>query len=194
MPDRRWVLMTGLAGLAVISGGPSAAQGDVAGDVAQRFIRDLLATAQSGNEAAVTEFLRSRVDTAYGFQVAFADVPSITPGQRQRLSELLLRFIAREAVLVADIARNGQMRVVTARPVEAGTLVEGMFRDSAGEYPFNVLVANDPATGRFLVRDMGSPRQSSVVSKLAYATQSLQIATPDAEVWITAFEQALGSP
>ena len=74
---------------------------------------------------------------------------------------------------------------------DAGTMVEATYRDSAGEYPFNVLVGRELVGGRLLIRDMGSPRVNSVVTKLTAATVSLAQASPDANVWITAFERAL---
>jgi hypothetical protein len=42
------------------------------------------------------------------------------------------------------------------------------------------------------VRDFGSERDSSVVTKLAYATNSLQAVTSDTDIWIRSFEEVLG--
>lgn len=81
--------------------------------------------------------------------------------------------------------------MVGTSETDVGTMVEMLFRDGHGDYPFGVLVGRDRDGGRLLIRDIGSPRQSSVVANLTYATQSLSQASPDADVWISAFEGAL---
>jgi hypothetical protein len=138
-------------------------------------------------------FLRPRIDTEYGYRVAFEPVTGIvSPAQRERLGNLMVRFIAREAVVIGQVGQDGQVRFDRTRETDAGTEVELTYRDANGEYPMTVLVSRSLVDGRLLIRDVGSPELSSVVSKLRYATQSLAAATPDADIWITAFEQALG--
>lgn len=172
--------------------GATLAQSDLPRQTAETFINDMIATSRLNDRARMTAFLRERVDTSYAFDVAFAPVTDVVSGgQRERLSNLILAFIAGEALVLADAAGSGEMRFDTTSNTEAGTLIQGTYRDGAGEYPFNVLVSSELRNGRLLIKDMGSPRVSTVVTRLAYATTSLAQATPDANVWITAFERAL---
>lgn len=115
----------------------------------------------------------------------------VSERQKRRLFDLMIQFVSMEVLILSDYANGGRMEVEGMRRVDGGTLVEATFSDRHGDYPFNVLVARPSVGGQLMVRDMGSPRQSSVMTKLAYATQSLSRVTPDAEVWISAFEDTL---
>lgn len=186
------LLVAGLAA-AFGTGAVGQASGEMASNAARSFIDDLLAVSVRNDVGAMDAFLRERVDTRFAFETAFAPVDGIvSPGQKDRLAALMLRFLAREALAVGEVARGGEFQLAGTERVEAGTLVEGMFRDAAGDYPFTVLVGPESADGRQLILDFGSPRASTVVTRLAYATNALAQVSPDAEVWITAFEQAVG--
>lgn len=178
--------------LLVCAAGSAVAQTDLARQTAETFIDEMIVTARSQDRSQMEAFLRDRIDTDYAFDVAFAPVTGVvSPGQRERLANLMLRFTAGEAIFLAQYAQSGELRFDGSTRTDAGTMVEATYRDAAGEYPFNVLVGRDLVGGRLLIRDMGSPRVNSVVTKLTAATTSLAQATPDANVWITAFERAL---
>lgn len=188
-----WLLRSFLLPMGFVVATSVGAFAQDARQTAQTFVDGMLRVSDARDVTAMEAFLRENIDTSYGFEIAFAPVTgAVSPSQRDRLSALLLRFMAREAVLVGSVGRGGELRLVGTSEIEAGTMVEMNFRDSNGEYPFGVLVGRERENGRLLVRDMGSPRQSSVVTKLTYATQSLSLASPDANVWISAFEGALG--
>lgn len=159
---------------------------------AEAFVDGLLEMSGSQDVSAMEAYLRENIDTDYGFDVAFRPVTGVvSSAQRQRLSALMLRFMARESVVIGTVGRGGNVTMVGTSETDVGTMVEMLFRDGHGDYPFGVLVGRDRDGGRLLIRDIGSPRQSSVVANLTYATQSLSQASPDADVWISAFEGAL---
>ena len=188
--DRRCLLMSFAGVFALAFGVPAGAQSRGTGDFASRFLRDLLRVAQSGSVGAVSEYLRDRVDTQYAFDNAFEGIAA-GEGQKRRLAELVLLFLSREAIMLADMSQGGQMRVSGSRSVEQGTMVDVAYRDAAGDYPLFVLVGEGEQLGSNLVKDFGSSEESSVVSRLAYAMQSLQQVTPDADVWIESFSRSL---
>lgn len=160
---------------------------------AEAFVDGLLDLSGSRDVTAMEAYLRENIDTDYGFEVAFRPVTGVvSSAQRERLSALMLRFIARESVVIGTVGRGGDVSIVGTSESQLGTMVEMVYRDDDGDYPFGVLVGPNREGGRLLIRDVGSPRQSSVVSNLTYATQSLAQASPDADVWISAFEDALG--
>jgi len=167
------------------------AQDRTAEGFAVRFLTDLVQIANGGQPARVREHLRPIIDTKYAFDTAFAGI-RISDGQRQRLTELMLTFLAREAILVAEYAQGGQLRSESSRSVQLGTMVNLTYRDNHGPYPLNVLLARSDTGVGYLVRDFGSERDSSVVTKLAYATNSLQAVTSDTDIWIRSFEEVLG--
>lgn len=191
MLDRRTALMGLLGGIPALAlATPSLAQGRGAGDFASGFLADLMQVAGGGSVGAVNEYLRGRVDTQYAFDVAFAGIGA-NEGEKRRLAELMMQFLSREAVMLAAMAKGGSMRLNGSRVVEQGTMVNVSYRDSSGPYPLFVLVGEGEQFGTHLVRDFGSSEESSVVTKLAYATRSLQQVTPDAGVWIGSFERSL---
>ena len=182
---------------ALVLARPSAAlaqsSDDLAGQEARRFVADLMAVGGRDDPAAMEAFLRERVDLGRAFDAAFEPVSGVvSSGQRERLTELMTRFMAREALMVADMARGGEFQLTGTRRGEDGIQVEGVFRDAAGDYPFTVLMGEGAMGSRPPVLDLGSPRASSVVAKLRYTTTSLALVTTDADLWIEAFEKAVG--
>lgn len=163
-----------------------------ASEAARTFIEDLMQVAAQGDVAIMDAFLRERVETGWAFEKAFAPVDgTMSASQRERLAAAMLRFLAGETLVVAGLASQGGYRLSGTRRAEDGTLVEGVFRDAAGDYPFAVLVGAETGSGRQLIRDFGSSQASSVVARLTYATDAISQVSPDAEVWITAFERAV---
>lgn len=169
---------------------PVTAQDRTAEGYAVRFLTDLVQVASGGQPATVREHLRPIIDMQYAFDTAFAGI-RISDAQRERLTELMMTFLAREAILVADYARSGQLRAEASRSVQLGTMVDITYRDSHGPYPLSVLLARSDRGVGYLVRDFGSEKDSSVVTKLAYATNSLQAITSDTDIWIGSFEEVL---
>ena len=172
---------------------PAQSSDELAGQEARRFVADLMAVGGRDDPAAMEAFLRDRVDLSHAFDAAFEPVNGVvSQGQRERLTELMIRFMAREALMVADMAGGGEFQLTGTRRGEGGIQVEGVFRDAAGDYPFTVLMGEGAMGATPPVRDLGSPRASSVVSKLRYTTTSLALVTTDADLWIEAFEKAVG--
>lgn len=189
-----WSIRNVLLAVGLVMSMSSAALAQDARATAEAFVDGLLELSGSQDVSAMEAYLRENIDTSYGFDVAFRPVTGIVSGaQRERLSALMLRFIARESVVIGTVGRGGDVTMVGTSETDVGTIVEMLYRDSDGDYPFGVLVSRDRNNnGRLMIRDVGSPRQSSVVANLTYATQSLSQASPDADVWISAFESALG--
>jgi hypothetical protein len=188
---RRDVLTGFLALLGATGSVPRAmAQDRTAEGYAVQFLTDLVQVASGGQPATVREHLRPIIDMQYAFDTAFAGI-RISDGQRERLTELMLTFLAREAILVAEYAQGGQLRAEGSRSVQLGTKVDLTYRDSHGPYPLSVLLVRSDRGGGYLVRDFGSERASSVVTKLAYVTNSLQAVTSDTDIWIRSFEEVL---
>ena len=193
MRRRTFVAAAAALLLAHPAAAPAQSSDEIAGQEARRFLADLIATGAGGDAAAMEAFLRDRVDMGYAFDAAFEPVAGIvTQGQRQRLTELMMRFMSREALMVADMARGGEFRLTGTRRGEDGIQVEGVFHDAAGNYPFFVLMGEGAMGARPPILDLGSPLASSVVAKLRYATTSLALVTTDADLWIEAFEKAVG--
>lgn len=189
---KRRFLLSGLASMGTLALAlPVIAQESTAEGYAVRFLTELVQVASGGQPATVREHLRPIIDMQYAFDTAFAGI-RISDGQRQRLTELMLTFLAREAILVAEYAQRGQLRSESSRSVQLGTMVNLTYRDNHGPYPLNVLLARSDTGVGYLVRDFGSERDSSVVTKLAYATNSLQAVTSDTDIWIRSFEEVLG--
>lgn len=189
---KRRTFVAGLLMAGVTVGSPAVAQSAQERQKAEEFLRGILGAARGRSRAPVEQFIRQNVDLQYGYEMAVAPAAGIvSEGQRQRLFDLMIKFVSMEVLILADYANGGRVRMEGTRRTDAGTLVEASFSDSHGEYPFNVLVARPGVGGQLMVRDMGSPRQSSVMTKLASATQSLAQVTPDAEVWISSFERTL---
>lgn len=187
-----WSIRNVLLAVGLVMSTSSGAIAQDARATAEAFVDGLLEMSGSQDVSAMEAYLRENIDTDYGFDVAFRPVTGVVSGaQRERLSSLMLRFIARESVVIGTVGRGGDVTMVGTSETDVGTMVEMLYRDSEGDYPFGVLVGRDRDGGRLLIRDVGSPRQSSVVANLTYATQSLSQASPDADVWISAFEAAL---
>lgn len=177
--------------LGVVAPSEARAQGGASAEqVAADFAADLAVTAERGQRDAMASFLAERVDLPHAFEAAFEPIAAITNAQQQaRLGELMTLMLADEARLMMDAARGGQFQITGSRQVQEGRLVEGTFRDGAGDYPFAILVGVQ--AGQMAVLDLGSPRQSSVVTRLSYVTSALAQASTDPEIWIAAFEQVL---
>jgi hypothetical protein len=189
--NRRDVL-TGILTLfgAIGSVSRALAQDRTAEGYAVQFLTDLVQVASGGQPATVREHLRPIIDMQYVFDTAFAGI-RISDGQREHLTELMLTFLARESILVADYAQGGQLRAERSRSAQLGIMVDLTYHDIHGPYPLNVLLARSDRGVGYLVRDFGSERASSVVTKLAYATNSLQAVTSDTDIWIRSFEEVL---
>lgn len=193
--NRRALLRVVAGAALMLAARGAAAQSDeaVAEDAAESFVRDLIAAGARRDPAEVEALLRERADLPWAFSQAFAPVEGVvSSAQRDRLTELMVRFMAYEVMMLADLAQEGRFRMAGARREDDGIRVEGVFQDGAGDYFFSVLMG-EPGPGTPPgVRDIASPRASSVAAKLRYATTSLAQVTTDADVWIRAFEKAVG--
>ena len=184
---RVFLVLSGLAGSA-------AAQTDMARQSAENFMSGLIAA--SGSSAEVEAFLRENVDLNYVFGVAFQPVTGVVSGaQRARIEALMVRFTAIQTGTFIGYVRGGEMRLDGVAETDAGIRFRGTYRDARGDRQFTVLMGNEAVGGKMLLRDLDVPEAPSIVENLTYATESLAKVTPDANVWIEAFEKALaGNP
>ena len=171
---------------------PVCAQVDVARQSAENFISGLISASSSNDAAQVEAFLRDSVDMDYVFNVAFAPVTGVVSGaQRQRIEALMVRFTATQTSTFVGYVQDGEMRLDGVAETGEGIRFRGTYRDSRGDRDFTVLMATEPVNGRVLFRDLDVADAPSIVENLTYATESLAQVSPDANVWINAFEKAL---
>ena len=171
---------------------PAWAQVDLARQSAENFISGLISVSSSNDTAQVEAFLRENVDTDYIFNVAFAPVTGVVSGaQRQRIEALMLRFTATQTGTFVNYVKDGEMLLDSVAETDEGIRFRGTYRDSRGDRVFTVLMAEEPVNGRVLLRDLDVVEAPSIVENLTYATESLAQVSPDANIWIAAFEKAL---